>query len=59
MAVIEIGMGFHIKVGLPQEEKIEDKDLTYGEFQQLLIDTNHSGLFKTIEYTEKLLHERR
>lgn len=41
---------------MPQEKK-DEKDLTYGELQQLLIDTYRDGHFKTIQYTEKLLQE--
>ncbi len=42
---------------LPKEEDKVQKDLSYGELQQSLIDTYRDGHFKTIEYTEKLLDQ--
>ena len=42
---------------LPKRESEEDRELSYGELQQSLIDTYRDGHFKTIEYAEKLLEQ--
>lgn len=58
LTVTKIGLKCRTdKAALRKDENKVDRDLSYGELQQLLIDTYREGHFKTIEYTEKLLEQ--
>jgi hypothetical protein len=58
LTVTKIGLKCRTdKAALRKDENKVDRDLSYGELQQSLIDTYREGHFKTIEYTEKLLEQ--